>query len=371
MLPGPYNTLMNDTPESPSSDEALGVAWVAGRETLSSLGPTLNPLAVGLMDELIELTLLVPHDVDTSEIPAPPVEIVRYRRGKWSYRKRAVRSALDPVRSRNVELLHALDSSVGKFTRDLARERGINYVVSSYAFSDAWRFGRLGSPCVGVLASCEGIESKLIRHHVAPAGNIHLVRPGVHQVKHPTCFRDPQRSIVIVASGRVRSRRVVASLLESFAELKRLRYECVFVVIGPGAMEPAMRRRVASLGLQHEVTFAEHQSGSQLSDIMKAADIYISSDAPRALDFGVLLAMAEGVPVVSGTNREDFVLDGRTALLFKPISGKELTSRLISLVEDHAAARSLAEGALEHLRKHHSPAGMVAAVKEIYRRAVS
>jgi glycosyltransferase involved in cell wall biosynthesis len=362
---------MNDTVDSPPSGAALRVAWVAGRDTLRNFGRTLNPLAVGLMDELIELTLLVPHEIDTSEIPSPPVEIVRYGRAKWPNRRRSAGSVLGALRSRNIELLHALDSSVVKFTRDLARGRGIDYVVSSYALSDAWRFGRLGSPCVGVLAGCEGIESKLMRHHVTAAANIRLVRPGVHQVKHPTCFRDPERSIAIVASGRVRSRRGAGALLESFAELKRRQYECVFVVIGSGAMEPAMRKRAASLGLQHEVTFAEHQSSSQLWDIMKAADIYISPDPPRTMDFGVLLAMAGGVPVLTGASREDFILDDRTALRYKPASSKDLTAKLVSLLEDRAAARSLAEGALEYLRKQHSPTGMVSAIREIYHQGVS
>jgi len=362
---------MSEKAESLPADTPLRVAWVAGRDTLSNFGRTLNPLAVGLMDELVELTLLVPHDVDANELPAPAMEVVRYAPVRWGYSKRTVRTLIDPVRSRKVELLHSLDSSVVKLTRDLGREARIRYVVSSYAQSDAWRFGRLGPPCVGVLAGCERIESKLLRHHVAAGANIHLIRPGVHQVKHATCFRDPQQSVVVVASGRGRSWKAGSGLLDSFAELKRRGSECAFVVIGAGAMERALRKRTASLGLQHEVTFAGDQTSSQFSDIMKAADLYISPGAPGMLDFWVLLAMAGGVPVLTGSDKEDFILDGRTALVFKPSSRKDLTAKLISLLEDRAAARELGEGALGHLREHHSPAGMVARVKEIYRHVAS
>ena len=103
---------------------------------------------------------------------------------------------------------------------------------------------------------------------------------------------------------------------------------------------------------------------------MKAADVFISFDPGQQIDLASLIAMASGVPALAARDREDFIIDGKTAVVFASSSASELTDKVARLLDDHAAARALAEHALEYVRRTHSPAGMAAAVARTYRQAI-
>jgi len=84
-----------------------------------------------------------------------------------------------------------------------------------------------------------------------------------------------------------------------------------------------------------------------------------------------LLAMAAGIQVLAGDDgAADFLIDGQTTLRFRRGDAADLTAKLASLMDDRAMATRLAEGALAHLRAHHSPAGVVGALTRIYRKAL-
>ncbi len=84
-----------------------------------------------------------------------------------------------------------------------------------------------------------------------------------------------------------------------------------------------------------------------------------------------LLGMAGGIPVFAPVSSScDFLIDGKTALLFKQGDASELTVKLRALLDDKRAGRELAQSALNYLGEHHSPAGMVSAVTRIYRQVV-
>ena len=101
----------------------------------------------------------------------------------------------------------------------------------------------------------------------------------------------------------------------------------------------------------------------------KAADVYVSPVSRKSLDVQRLLAMAAGVPVLAATGGVgDFLHDAQTALLFAPGDSADLTTKLLGVVEDRAAARNLAEGGLQYLRENHSPTSMVVELAEAYRR---
>jgi len=346
------------------------VGWVAGRDTVKRLGYVLNPLAVGLVDDLVKLVLFCPEDADAGDLPSPPIELVRHAPYKWPFRKQVIADLVEQATSRKVQLVHALDCSTIDLTRRLAQAGRFNYVVSSYNLAVVHRMHRLNGHLARILAACERIELRLIKRHVAAAEKVLRVPPGVHPAKRSRCFRDPRHSVAIVACGILANWRTLAALAACFAQLRQRGYDCVFMVIGSGRMETRLREEVAKLGLQQHVTFADQPTSSQLAGIMKAADIFISFDPGRQIDLASLTAMASGVPALAARDREDFIIDGKTAIVFDPSSASQLTDKVAGLLDDHASARALAESALEYVRRMHSPASMAAAVARTYRQAI-
>jgi len=347
----------------------LRVGWIAGRGTLWQLGHVLGPLAIGLMDELIELVVLCPPGAGPGELPSPPLEVLEYARPLWRPGAgRSVDRIAAGLRERKVDLLHALDSSAAKLTAALARALGLPYVVSKHRFGSG-RLKHLRPPPEAVLASCEIIRAGLLKRRVVPEEQVHLVRPGVHQVAEPTCFTTPERSVAVVIGGSGASDGDLACVLGSLGELHQRRYDCVYFIVNAGRAEKSLRRQVERLGLRHELTFVDQQSPKQMVGIFKAADVYIAPVVTGWLDVRTLLAMAAGIPVLTCLDAEDFVIDGRTVIRFRRSDTADLTVKLLSLVDDPGAAQDLARSALAYVGEHHRPAEMVSAVADIYRAA--
>ncbi len=379
-----YNARVNEAasptspaPAEPAGDDAvkgrrLGVAWVAAPGTLERAERQLKPLVVGLLDELSRPTVICPEGAEVGDLPSPPLEFITYPHRRWlGIPKRAAEAVCDQLRRCKVGLLHGLAGEAADLTRRLARTGGFEYVLSSHRLGDARRIGAAGGDAFALLAGSEPVRRDLLDHHVAPAGSVRLARLGVYQVRRPTCFADPQRSIAIVVGGERSEYAPVAAVLEGLAEINARNYDCAFFLLGGGPDERRLRRLADRLDLRNRLTFAPHQKPTQLAGILKGADVYISPASSREIDVEALLAMAAGVPVLAaGAGASDFLVDGRTTLMYRQGEAPDLTVKLAALLDDKAATRALAENALAYLREHHSPAGMVATLANVYREAL-
>ncbi len=358
--------------------EALGpparrvkAAWLAGPDTPSALGRILQPLAIGLMDEMVEVVALCPEQADVRELPSPPVDILPYGRPPWwAFRDRTLEYLAEQLRKRKVELVHALEVSVADLAHDLAALLGVPYLVNSFTLdAGAWQ-ARAEHNAWSVLAASDTIRRDLLDRRVSSDAHTRLVRPGVYQVRNPTCFIYPQHHVVIAAGGRLDDVVAFDAVLRSFAEIRKRKYDSIFFIIGNGRNERLIRDRARKLGLLHDLTFVDRPSGTQLAGIFKAADLYISPVVERDIDINSLLAMAAGVPVLAcGAGASDFLVQDQTALFFAQGDSGQLTDTLCRLLDDQAAASAIAASALEHLRTRHTPTQMVRKYAEIYRQA--
>jgi glycosyltransferase involved in cell wall biosynthesis len=126
---------------------------------------------------------------------------------------------------------------------------------------------------------------------------------------------------------------------------------------------------VQHLGLISQVTFAgKMRDWSATDEVMHGADYYIMPAPTDRFTANRLLAMAAGLAIVApaGTT-EDYLIDGETASLFDPHRPQDLATKWLALLEDRAAARQLAHGALDHVRAHHQASTMVTATAFLYR----
>jgi len=371
---GAYNGRVSEQADNADVLPApMRVGWVAGSDTLLQLGRILQPLVIGLMDELIEVVALCPDGASgTEELPTPPVERVVYAPLRWwENHHKAVGGIAERFSKDKIDLLHALDSSSVRLTAHLARSLDVNYVVSSYGFRDGRRIGRLDSHAAAALAACEGIRRDLLAHHVATEEKVLLVRPGVYQVNQPTCFTHPDHSTAIVVGGCGESLGAFESALQSLGELHRRGYDCVYFIVGAGSLERRLRRLAEKLGLRQELTFVDHQSPRQLVGVFKAADIYIAPEPGKWMDVRPLLAMAAGIPVVTCLESEDFIIDGQTAIRFRRDDAADLTTKLLGLMEDPESGRQLVRSSLAYLGENHRPGDMLVAITDVYRQAIA
>ena len=351
--------------------EPVRVGWVAGTQADGPLARAYRPLVIGLMDELVDVVLFHPRS-GGAELGASLAETHPFAMpGLLGPGGSTVREMADEVRRGKIKLLHALDASVVRLTRKVAKAAGIRFVVSSHAVEDAHRIRTLPSRTAAVMAASTPISEAIADRHLAEAEKLSIVRPGVHCVRQPTCFDESARSIAIVAGGDRQHCGQFEAIIQSFAELKERKLDCVFFTICTGAMEKGIRRAAARLGLTGSITFVDPGLHAQFTGIIKAADIYVSAGGPLHLDLNVLLAMSAGSVVLCPDDPSaDFLIDGQTALLYEGGRSEELTIRLVSLLDDPQAGRALAQCALLHVSEHHSPARAVAETAAVYRGAL-
>ncbi len=356
-------------PEMPQ--KALRIGWLAGPETFGRIGRILQPLAVGLMDELVGVTVFIPERSDERELPSVPLDVIRYSRSQWPiFRNRLAAALAQELENRQIHLIHALDANIAPLARRLSLATGINYVTSCFGLHDGDTLGPQDQ-ATALLAASEPVRRGLLERHVVPADRMELVRPGVYMVAKPTYYTDPTKSIAIVTSGRLDDYEAYEALLRTFAEIKNRNYDCTFFVIGNGKAEHRIRTLGEQLGLNSRLTFIDRQPLTQLQGILKAADIYIAPAPSETVDIASLLAMAAGDPVIAARSAvDDFFIDTTTALLFDKNDAGTLTRHLLRLLDDQQEATRLAEGALAYLRENHGAASMVTAVTRIYRGAI-
>jgi len=356
-------------PSQAAAPRAIRAVWVAADRTLERLGRTLQPLAIGLMDELVEVTAVCPADSDTRELPSPPVRVLRYGPPRrWWMSTGGAERAAEQVSQQKPDLVHALDGASAELARRLARTADVPLVITSLSLEDGKLLAHHRPRPAAVLAGSAAVREELLSRHVAPVHRVHLLEPGVHQVKRATCFVEPRHSAAVVASGAMDDAAAWRAVLKCFRDVRDAGHDCSYFAIGNGRAERAIRAEAVKLGLLHEMTFVDRQTGRQLVGIFKAADIYISPAPTRRVDISSLLAMAAGVPVLSaGGGASDFLIDGQTARLFTPADAPGLSRLLADMLNHRDAARQLAADALEHLRRHHTPAQAVAELAGIYR----
>ncbi|MBI5722337.1 MAG: glycosyltransferase family 4 protein [Planctomycetes bacterium] len=372
-LPSQTGSGSQTGPASPVQSPAkMSVAWLAAEGLVERIICSLEPLAVGLIDEFVNLTILCPAGASVQGIPSPPAEVIVHDRIGWlGMRTSPAEELAGQLVDKGIRIIHALDSRCAALACRLAELAGVPFLVSADSPHDAAAIKSLPAAPAAVLAASEPVRQAVAAQHVLPAEAIRLVRPGLHQVRHATCFDNPFCRTSVLAGGDLGDLRSFQALLQAFDELRQKSFDCMFFIMGRGRCESRLRKMAVDIGLNEDVSFIEDRPLWELPTVIRACDIYVSPGSIRRVDVWSLVAMSCGVPVVAvGGRAGDHLIDCQTATLVRPYNAPNLAAAVQALLDDKALARAQAERALDYLRQNHSAAGMVAQVAEIYRQTV-
>jgi glycosyltransferase involved in cell wall biosynthesis len=348
------------------------VAWVASASTCLRLGRMLGPLAVGLTDQGVELVGVCGDDAPVRTFVDWPMDVIRFFMRRWFRPARAISRLAEDLRQRDVQLLHALDAEAGHTTSLLAAKLDCQHVVSSYSLGDGRLIGRMGVRPAMVLAAGQAVQDDLINRHCIPSDRVTIVPPAVHQVPHASVARQPDRCSSIVTSDIFDDYGATAAVLEAFAKLKSAGTDCHFFAVGNGPAEHVLRKYSEKLGLCSSLTFVDRLDSKQLAGVFKGADIYISPRGASSINIDALLAMGSGATVLAPEDHvSDFLIDGRTAQMFRSRDARDIADRLGELLSNGEKSASLAAGALDYLDDNHRPRRAVQSASRVYRKLLS
>ncbi len=245
---------------------------------------------------------------------------------------------LDPVtlarlvgwlREDGAQVIHTHLSTASLLGSMAARVRGIPSVATVHGLNTRTCFNWAHA----IIAVSNAVKQHLVAQGMG-GDRITVVHNGVdlRAMSHP----DESRAVrdrwgiaagapVLITVGRLTPKKGHRDLLEALAKLTRgARWADVrLLVVGAGALLPALRREAERLALSERVIFAGFQR--DVLPFLQAADVCVLPSIQEGLSLSALEAMALAKPVVAcrvgGT--PEVVVDGETGVLFSDGCGGE------------------------------------------------
>lgn len=350
---------------SPSSATSLSVALVADSDCFALFGPVIRHLCVGLLDEAVRVSLISDQVAIPASFPAGPVAVVGYRPPGWRGRGRTVRRICEEFGRDTPMVVHALCGRVLELARQLGAHWDVPVAVTLTGLEEVSIEQTAGDDRSYWVAPTEPILQHLRQALQVPAERCKLIRPGLHAQAGPGCFQDDSKTGTILAAGMRRRGGGLDRLIRAMRALRDQGCQAMLFVLDGGPDERALRRLTEQLALTAVVTFVGQLPAPAAA--MRGADLFVLPRPETSLTSLPLEALGAGMATVAAAGSVlDFLIDGRTALLFEPDDESDLARQLRRLLTDRDYARRLALAGREHIRQFHSVSAMVTAVRGLY-----
>jgi glycosyltransferase involved in cell wall biosynthesis len=178
--------------------------------------------------------------------------------------------------------------------------------------------------------------------------------------------------------GRLVERKGAHVAVEALEVLKRKGREAHLTVVGDGPERDRLEALADEKGVSTQVDFRGSVPAESVADAFAEADVFLM---PAVTDwkgeqegFGLVLveAMMSGVPVVATQSGGilDVVTNNETGLLVPERDPEALAVAAERLLTDRALGRSLAQSAIEDVRRRFAPEAIARQFEAVYRRAI-
>lgn len=326
----------------------------------------LRHLCVGLIDEVATVRL-VTSARQAEALSLGPVKVSLYDELRWPLKTQRLRRLLDMLHDQVPTVAHAMsavsypiaEAVAGEYDADLV------YQITSLEDIDACAASGYSGPRRIVCASTPLRDRFISVTGVAP-DKVALVRPGVVCAAEPTCFREPGRAASLLTTADLRPDTGVDKLIEAVAILHARERHFLTFLLGEGPDEHRLRQLAKQRGLSSSVVFAQ-PSGTALK-AMEGADIFVQPGVEHAISARSLQALGQGMAVIGvrGGVHDAYLPDETAVLLDEPDAGK-LADAIERFLDDRELARRIAQGAIDHMKAHHTMSAMAEQTGAIYR----
>lgn len=188
-------------------------------------------------------------------------------------------------------------------------------------FTLAERFAARWS--AAIVCVCEAERDLALAKNIAPAGKLHVIYNGVHDVdlRADPAAGEPVR---IISVARFAPPKDHSTLLEALAGIRDLPWE--LDLIGDGPLEPRVRSAAAGFG--GRIRFLGYQRDPAAA--LASAHLFVLSSHSEAFPRSILEAMRAGLPVVASNvgGVGEAVADGVTGQVVAPGSAEALAAAI-------------------------------------------
>lgn len=138
---------------------------------------------------------------------------------------------------------------------------------------------------------------------------------------------------LIMSVGRLSPPKGYDTLIEAFAQIQLVYPETALVIVGEGELRSFLEKAVARFNLQNSVYLIGERS--DITRILPAADIYVSSSHWEGMSVAILEAMAAGLPIIATcVGDAPWVLTEQTGILVEPRVPQDLSQAMLKLLDN-------------------------------------
>lgn len=159
---------------------------------------------------------------------------------------------------------------------------------------------------------------------------------------------------LIGAVGLLNEAKGHSFLIDAMARLRDDGVAARLVIVGEGALRDSLTSQIARLGLNETVRLLGYRR--DVPDILAALDVFAMPSLWEGMPYGVLEAMASGLPVVASdvNGCRDLVVDGVTGRLIPARDAHALAQALRAVLADPAHARAMADAGRARVMERYS-----------------
>ena len=170
-------------------------------------------------------------------------------------------------------------------------------------------------------------------------------------------WNDPainEEDLVLCSIGRLVKRKNLDELFEVVALLKE-RIRIKLIVIGAGIEKTGLMDTANKLGLENSVIFAGAVNDEVKFQILKRADIYVSTALHEGFGLVFLEAMECGLPVIcyNRGGQNDFLINGKTGYLIELRNKLDFSEKIEALFLNPKLRQTMGEFCSNHIKNYY------------------
>ncbi len=175
---------------------------------------------------------------------------------------------------------------------------------------------------------------------------------------------------LIIAVGRLSVPKGYADLLVAMDTVRMKHPDAFLVIVGKGHLQEELQAQINALGLSESVLLTGARQ--DVSALLSASDIYVSSSHWEGLALALLEAMMSGLPVVAtAVGDVPRVVLENTGIIVPPHQPEKLAQALIALLDNEEMRALLGRHAQEHALRYHSPKPWAQLLFSLYEKVLS
>ena len=348
----------------------MHVALLADEAWVDQELPVFRHLVVGLIDETVRLTQVVPPELSEDEVVSFAQRVDWAEQRLWGLKPLRRRRLCEILASMEVELVHGLAPGTWGVAVHVARRLNIPVVLGLAHQQELrwlnWLQRRLDHTRFAI-AAATGPLASAARKALPDDAIVEHITPGVHPRRQLPASQETDTTLCIVVSSTGRFDRPYEQLLEALARVVSDYGEVQLFFDGPEGQQHALWRCVQRLELLEHATLMPHRLGRRL--LLRGVDLVIQPHALGGARSLLLRAMAAGLPVLTLDDPwVDYLIEERTAWLLTEPSVDGWTSLLRRVIRKPEAARQLGIRAREWIGRHARASQYVGRTLGVYRR---